>query len=68
MREDAVLGVRSMDLVRLADARAKAAELLAVLDQLDLCQAAAHVSMAVDALDRATCAVGSIGSEQVSPG
>jgi len=49
--------------MRLSDARAKAAELLALLDELDLCQAAAHLSMAVDVLDRAAGEVLPTGSE-----
>ena len=32
--------------------RARAAALLDLLDELELCEAAAHLSMSVDALDR----------------
>lgn len=45
-------GPSKVDPERFAQARARTAELLALLDDLDLCQAAAYVSMAVDTLDR----------------
>ncbi|HEX8225973.1 MAG TPA: hypothetical protein VF605_19375 [Allosphingosinicella sp.] len=42
----------AVDLARLADLRASLASLLDLLDEAELCQAAAYVSMALDVLDR----------------
>lgn len=43
----------AVDPARLAAVRVRALDLLAVLDELELCQAAAYLSMVVDALDLA---------------
>jgi hypothetical protein len=48
----------AVDLGRLADVRAQAAGVLDALDEMELCQAAAYLSMAIDSLDRVAEEVG----------
>jgi hypothetical protein len=42
-----------VDAEKLAEVRAQATALLDLLDEMELCEAAAYLSMSVDALDRA---------------
>lgn len=55
-------GGLSVDRGRLAQVRAQAATLLDALDEMELCEAAAHLSMTVDALDRVVEQLGPAGS------
>ena len=50
---DGLLELPACARARLAEVRTRAAGLLEVLDEMGLSQAAAHLSMSVDALDRA---------------